>query len=69
MRDRDTTESVGVPVDPSCQCHNPSKVRPVLLSEHYPPGVQYWRCDGCGFLWAALDGEDLRSQQIPRKSA
>jgi hypothetical protein len=61
VRDRDATESVGVPVVPSClNCHDSSKVRPVPLSEHYP-GVQYWRCDGCGFVWATRDGEDLRS--------
>ena len=29
------------------------------------PGVRYWRCDGCGFVWATRDGDDLRA---PRAS-
>jgi hypothetical protein len=71
MRDRDATESVGVPVVPSCRnCHESSQVRPVPLSEKFPD-VQYWRCDRCGFVWATRDGEDLRTlgQQSSGKSA
>jgi hypothetical protein len=41
MRDRDATESVSVPVVPSCpNCHEPSKGLPVHLTETYP-GIQY----------------------------
>ena len=61
MRDRDATESVSVPVVPSCpNCHKPSKGLSVHLTETYP-GVQYWRCEACGFVWATRDGEDLRT--------
>jgi len=68
MRDRDATESVGIPVVPSCtNCHDRSKVRSLPLSEI----VRYWRCDGCRFVWATCDGGDLRSlaQQTRSKSA
>jgi rubredoxin len=61
MRDRDATTSVRVPVVPCCpNCHEPSNVLPVHLTETYP-GVQYWRCEACGFVWATRDGEDLRT--------
>ena len=61
MRDRDATELVRVPAVPSClNCHDPSTVRLVPLNEIYR-GVQYWRCDGCGFVWVTRDGENLRT--------
>jgi hypothetical protein len=71
MRDRNETELVRGPVVPSClNCHDRSKVRPIPLSEEFP-GVQYWRCDGCDFVWATRDGEDLRTlaEQLRIKSA
>ena len=53
------------PIVPDCaNCQQPNRVREVKL-EGVSPGVQYWRCDGCGFVWATRDDEDLRS---PRAS-
>jgi transposase-like protein len=49
------------PVVPDCEnCHQPDRVREVKLHD-LSPGVQYWRCEGCGFVWATRDGEDLRA--------
>ena len=48
-------------VVPACaNCHRPDRVRAVD-SDDVSPGVQHWRCDGCGFVWATRDGEDLRA--------
>jgi hypothetical protein len=62
MRDRDATESVRVPVVPSCRkCHEPSKVRPLHVTE-VDPAIQYWSCEACGLVWATReDVEDLTS--------
>jgi hypothetical protein len=47
------------PVVPDCaNCHRPDRVREVKL-DGVSPGVQYWRCDGCGFVWGTRDGDDL----------
>ena len=48
-------------VVPDCaNCEQPDRVHGVKL-EDVSPGVQYWRCEGCGFIWATLDGDDLRA--------
>jgi transposase-like protein len=59
------------PLVPDCaNCERPNRVREVKFDD-LSPGVQYWRCEGCGFVWATRDGDDLRSlgQQTPRESA
>jgi hypothetical protein len=42
----------------------PDCVREVKL-DGISADVQYWRCEGCGFVWATRDGEGLRA---PRAS-
>jgi hypothetical protein len=68
MRDRDATESVRVPVVPSCRkCHEPRRLHVTEVD----PAVQYWSCEACGLVWATRDGEDLRSiaaDRTPRGS-
>jgi hypothetical protein len=44
-----------------------ARVHPLLV-QWVGEGVQYWSCEGCGFVWATHDGEPLRSAS-PRKSA
>ena len=47
-------------VVPDCRnCQRPDRVREVTLDD-VSPGVRYWRCDGCGFVWATRAGDDLR---------
>jgi transposase-like protein len=58
LHDVSQTSSFG-PVVPECaNCHRPDRVRMVKL-DGVSPGVQYWRCQGCGFVWGTRDGEDL----------
>src|SRR4029453_11160882 len=46
-------------VVPDCtNCHRADRVREGGL-EGVSPGVQYWQCDGCRFVWATRDSEDL----------
>jgi hypothetical protein len=43
-------------VAPTCrQCGSSLQVRPVPM-DGLDPGVQYWRCDQCGLVWATRDG-------------
>jgi len=57
----------GLPADggqiPSCfNCERRDRVRRLTLSLHdLLPGIEYWSCDGCGFVWATRDGDDLRT--------
>jgi hypothetical protein len=47
------------PGAPTCRnCLQAATVRTVALHD-LSPGVEYWRCDGCGFVWATQDGNDL----------
>jgi hypothetical protein len=68
---RDATTSAPVSVAPPClKCQQPFNVRPLHVTEA-DPCVQYWSCEGYGFVWASRDGEDLRSlaaDRTPRKS-
>jgi hypothetical protein len=49
------------PVVPDCpNCHPLDRVREVKL-DGVSPGVQYWRCERCGFVWGTRDDEDLRA--------
>ncbi len=66
--DVDQTSARMVP--PCRNCHQSDHVKLVAL-EGLSPGVQYWRCDGCGFVWGTRD-DDLNSiavDRTPRKSA
>jgi transposase-like protein len=60
MADREAAHSARIPVVvPRCKkCGNLSTVRPVHLIG-IDPNVQYWRCQGCGFVWATRDDEHL----------
>lgn len=50
-----------VPVVPDCvNCHQSDRVREKKL-EDLAPGIQYWRCDACGFVWATQDGDELKA--------
>jgi hypothetical protein len=53
------TSARGQVVPPCTNCQLTAHVHPVVLQE-MSPGVEYWRCAECGFLWATYDGEDLR---------
>jgi hypothetical protein len=57
------------PVVPPCRnCRDNARVHPLLLTWVAEEDVQYWSCEGCGFVWATQDGEVLRSASS-RKSA
>ncbi len=71
MRDHDAASARVPLVAPCPKCRSSLKVRPRNLAE-VDPSVQYWECEGCGFVWATRDGEDLRSiaaDRSPRESA
>jgi transposase-like protein len=57
----------GLPLDggqvPSCfNCERRDRVRRLTLTLHdLMPGIEYWNCDGCGFVWATRNGDDLRT--------
>jgi transposase-like protein len=46
---------------PNCpRCRQPVRVSEVQLQ--HPPvsrGIQYWRCQGCGFLWVTIEGRTV----------
>jgi hypothetical protein len=47
-------------VVPECSnCRQPDRVQELKLHD-LAPGIHYWRCEGCGFVWATQYGEDLR---------
>jgi hypothetical protein len=49
---------------PSCRtCQVPVQVRPVHITG-VQKGVQYWRCDECGFVWAPIYGKDRKSGML-----
>ena len=43
---------------PGCgHCHRPDSVREVKLQDPaVSPGIQYWRCEVCSYLWVTIDG-------------
>jgi hypothetical protein len=50
LRDVSQTSAPRGLVVPACgNCHRPDRVRAVDVDD-VSPGVQYWRCDGCGFI-------------------
>jgi MinD superfamily P-loop ATPase len=55
-----TSAPRGLVVAACGNCHQADRVRAVDVDD-VSPGVQYWRCDGCGFIWATRDDEDLRA--------
>ena len=60
---QDVTDPV---VAPSCrQCEETSLVQPVEVTDVHP-GVHYWRCDACAFVWAT---RDLESRSIAANRA
>jgi hypothetical protein len=62
-RDVSQTSASRSLVVPDCaNCHRLDHVREVRL-DGVSPGVQYWRCGGCGFVWGTRDGEDLRASR------
>jgi hypothetical protein len=49
-----------IPACHNCQCRD--RVRRLTLTlNDLLPGIEYWSCDGCGFVWATRGGEDLRT--------
>ena len=55
-----TSASAGTSDIPPCpKCLQSVPVRHLTL-DHVTPGIEYWRCEACGFVWATEDGEDLR---------
>jgi hypothetical protein len=48
---------------PSCyNCQHRDRVRSLTLTLHdLSPGIEYWTCGGCGFVWVTRDGHDLRT--------
>jgi len=54
-------DATGPVVAPSCrQCEGTGLVQRVEINDVHP-GVHYWRCDACGFVWATRDDLELRS--------
>jgi hypothetical protein len=53
-----TSASRGLVVPACANCQQPNHVREVKL-EGVSPGVHYWRCEGCGFVWGTRDDDDL----------
>ena len=67
MSTHDAKASDSGPVVPPCRhCQGHAQVRPLVL-QWVADGVQYWACDACGFVWAAHNGEAVRSA-APRNS-
>jgi ribosomal protein L37AE/L43A len=61
LRERSQESSARVPVVPDCaNCHQRDHVREMKLHD-LAPGIQYWRCDECGFVWATQNGDELRA--------
>jgi transposase-like protein len=54
------TSAPGFVVPPCTNCQHSDQVREIAIHD-LSPGIQYWRCDSCGFVWATHDGEDLRA--------
>jgi hypothetical protein len=70
MPSHDVDQTSARMVAPCRNCHQSERVTPIAL-EDVSSGVRYWRCDGCRFVWATRDGEDLNStaaDRTPRKS-
>jgi transposase-like protein len=46
---------------PECpRCHRPVGVSKVKLQElPVSRGIQYWRCQGCSFLWVTIEGRTV----------
>ena len=59
LHDVSRTSARGPVVPPCTNCQLSAHVHPVAPQE-LSPGVEYWRCAECGFVWATYDGEDLR---------
>ncbi len=44
---------------PTCRrCHRSERVRDVAVYS-IDPGVQYWMCDRCGYVWGTRDDQDV----------
>jgi hypothetical protein len=56
-----TPSPTGPVVPPCTNCQFAARVHPLALND-VSPGIQYWRCDTCGCVWATHDGYDLRSE-------
>jgi hypothetical protein len=50
----------GLVVPPCQNCQQSDQVRPIALHD-LSPGIQYYRCDACGYVWATQDGLELRT--------
>jgi len=49
--------SHGVAIPECARCPKPDSAREVKLHELCAsPGIQYWRCEGCGYVWVTVDG-------------
>jgi hypothetical protein len=67
LHDVSRTSSYG-PVVPDCaNCHRPDRVRMVKLNG-VSAGVQYWRCNECGFVWAHATAK-TSGRRVPHNAA
>jgi hypothetical protein len=55
VSDRSSSHGVAIPECP--RCHKPVSVSEVKLNElPVSRGIQYWRCQGCGYVWVMVEG-------------
>ena len=46
------SSSHGATIPDCAHCHQPGSVREIKLQDPPgSPGIQYWRCEVCGFVW------------------
>ena len=64
---RDAIQSVPALAPPPCPlCRRADPVYALPVTD-LSPGVQYFRCDHCGFVWATLNGEEFHSIAVNHK--
>ena len=67
LRDVSQTSAPRGLVVPECaNCHQSDRVREVKL-DGVAPGVQFWRCEGCGFVWAHATTKTCQ-RRVPHKA-
>ena len=55
VSDRSSSHGVAIPECP--RCYGPARVSEVKLRElSVPRAIQYWRCQGCAYMWVTMDG-------------
>jgi len=56
--DRSSSHAVAIPDCP--RCHKPVSASEVKLQDlPVPQGIQYWRCQVCGFVWVTIEGRSV----------